>query len=121
MKFLLLLLFAAFLTPAQSQVIGDIYSITEFDPCKIAKEGSNIVVLYPLPFTITYIIELKEDTFVKSVELDRNIDEISLSIYENGEWVSLDLEEQKFNINKTVRYLLLRYKEDCKKVYMLIQ
>jgi hypothetical protein len=122
MKTLLISLLLALSNPISSQSIYNIYSITEYDPCSIFKIDTNIVVLKPIPFEISYLIELEKEQLVSQVVLDRNIDCITLSVFENGEWVSFVMDDrQTFNINKRTKYLLVRYMEDCNKVHLLIE
>jgi hypothetical protein len=104
-----------------AQNIAEVYPVSDFDPNSVWVKDSNIVVLNPLPFEITYLIEFSSNTRVSKVLVDRKTDAIKLSAFVDGSWVYFDMDDQQaFNVNQTVRYLMVRYKEDYDSVYLLI-
>lgn len=105
-----------------SQTVTSVYPTADYDEELETTIDSSIVVISPIPFTVSYLIEFNKDTYVGTVSIDRLIDNISLYVYINGTWQSIPLiNPQTFKVDKTVRYILLKYKEDCKKVMLLIE
>lgn len=123
MKIINILFFLFFYINVTAQCIVDVYPVNKFDPCSVdLTKDSNVVVLNPLPFEISYLVEFKGETFINSVQIDRNVDNISLHAYVCGQWILFPLvNAQTFCVKESVQYLLIKYKEDCNKIYLLIE
>jgi hypothetical protein len=120
MKVVLLLVLFIFRHPAFSQCIADVYPLYDVGPFCASVQEPDVVVLNPIPFESSYLIEFGSDIFVSTVQLDKNLDGIFISVYKDGKWVRYEMYNQTFIINAKVRYLLVTYKQNFDSVYLLI-
>lgn len=121
MKFsIFILILTLFQYTGYTQSLCTVYPVVDLGSVEVRQD--SVIKINNIPFVVNYLIEFNEDTFVNTVTIDRVVDNFKLTTFVNGRWVSFPmLNDQTFEIDTKVKYLLLEYYTTEEKVYILIE
>lgn len=102
------------------QIVKDVISLNDMNPCTI-DYNTDVVILNPVPFELSYLIEFDVDTYIKTIEADRAVSNMTIFVYDYDKWFAVVKDNlQSFTIHKKVKYILVKYKS-ADKIYLLIE